>query len=264
MANIDSYGYRFRWFWRAAKPAGRESQRVRYGESSSQGGVGPPTRLRTPAILTFVHVCININRTWTFEYFGGPFRGTIPAGRRQHPEFLFALAGESFPCRDCLGNLWSILLNREFIIASTAAFAAPFCAGPIRSRASASNIVKPPCNLGSNFWPGNWLSIILGFRVMSNDLHVVARNRPDLAAAWSDDEVARRWWNVFPKRRTKAGLPAEPRDFELLMITFNPNRLAEIRRRMSDVSWFMRCLVEPIARQANREDSCSGRFWQGR
>ena len=82
---------------------------------------------------------------------------------------------------------------------------------------------------------------ILGFAVLSNHVHVIVRNRPDLVAGWSDEEVARRWWNVFPKRRTKAGLPAEPRDSELLMIISNAQRLAEIRGRLSDFSWFMRC-----------------------
>ena len=44
----------------------------------------------------------------------------------------------------------------------------------------------------------------------------------------------------------------------------NPERLAECRARLASLSWFMRFLNESIARRANREDMCTGRFWEGR
>jgi hypothetical protein len=105
---------------------------------------------------------------------------------------------------------------------------------------------------------------VLGFTIMSNHLHVVLRNRPDVAAAWSEDEVALRWWKLFPQRRDDDGQPAKPQPHELALLKADARALAERRARLSSISWFMRCLCEGIARQANREDQCTGRFWEGR
>src|SRR6185503_2435130 len=105
---------------------------------------------------------------------------------------------------------------------------------------------------------------VFGFAVMSNHLHVVARTRPDIVKSWSDDEVALRWWRLFPQRRNKDFTPAEPTEFELNLIRNDTKALAEKRTRLTDISWFMRCLVEPIARRSNKEDEVTGRFWEGR
>ena len=43
---------------------------------------------------------------------------------------------------------------------------------------------------------------ILGFSVMSNHLHAILRNRPDVVKDWTDEEVARRWWG---SKETKKG-----------------------------------------------------------
>jgi REP element-mobilizing transposase RayT len=104
---------------------------------------------------------------------------------------------------------------------------------------------------------------VLTYAVMSNHLHLILRNRPDVVAAWSDQEVAIRWLRVFPGRRLEEHL-AEPTDNDVQMLVNQPERLALIRQRLSDISWFMRALSEPIARMANRQDKCTGRFWEGR
>jgi hypothetical protein len=81
---------------------------------------------------------------------------------------------------------------------------------------------------------------------------------------WSDDDVARRWWNLFPKRKNKDKTPAEPTQEELAKINNSPNGMKEKRRRLSNLSWFMKCLCEPIAKEANREDKVRGHFWESR
>jgi REP element-mobilizing transposase RayT len=103
---------------------------------------------------------------------------------------------------------------------------------------------------------------VLSYAIMSNHLHLVVRNLPGRAAAWSDEEVARRWLWIFPGPGGKRGRP--PEDAAVRALCGDPERLAIRRARLADPSWFMRCLNEPIARRANREDACTGRFWEGR
>lgn len=104
---------------------------------------------------------------------------------------------------------------------------------------------------------------VYAYAVMSNHLHVALHVDPGAAAAWSPDEVARRWVGVFPVCVDDGVDEAACRE-RARTIAGDPQRTAVCRERLASLSWFMRCLCEPIARRANREDGCTGRFWEGR
>lgn len=101
---------------------------------------------------------------------------------------------------------------------------------------------------------------IHAYAVMSNHLHLVLQMAPSIVATWTDEEAAARWLRIFPTRADEEAA-ALLRHRQLVS---SPQRIALIRTRLCDLSWFMRCLAEPIARRANREDDCKGRFWEGR
>ena len=73
----------------------------------------------------------------------------------------------------------------------------------------------------------------MAFSVMSNHFHCVLRTRPDIVKEWSDDQVARRWWKLFPKRRDETGAPADPTELEIRSLVADTERLAELRKRLS-------------------------------
>ncbi|MCO8121559.1 hypothetical protein NHH03_07415 [Stieleria sp. TO1_6] len=104
---------------------------------------------------------------------------------------------------------------------------------------------------------------VLSYAILSNHLHLILRNRPDVVSSWSDEEVAIRWLRVFPGRRLDEHL-AEPTENDVQTLARDSERLGEIKQRLSDLSWFMRALSEPIARMANKQDECTGHFWEGR
>ncbi len=98
------------------------------------------------------------------------------------------------------------------------------------------------------------------YAVMSNHFHVVLETDPAAAWKWSDEETARRWLALS----RSAEVIASPPESRVAALLAQPERLALLRERLGDLSWFMRYLNEPIARRANREDACTGRFWEGR
>lgn len=104
---------------------------------------------------------------------------------------------------------------------------------------------------------------VAAYAVMSNHLHIVVKIDVDTALAWTDREVIEHWHKEFKGTplTQKFDRGEEVTSFERVIID---ERVAEYRRRLSDISWFMRALNEPIARKANKEDKCTGHFWEGR
>ncbi len=104
---------------------------------------------------------------------------------------------------------------------------------------------------------------VLTYAILSNHLHIVARTRPDVVQEWSDMEVALRWLRIFPGKRIDEHL-ADPTTNAVDTLANNTERIKLIRVRLSDPSWFMKTLCEPIARLANFQDKVTGHFWEGR
>lgn len=99
--------------------------------------------------------------------------------------------------------------------------------------------------------------------ILSNHYHLILRNRPDLAAQWTDEEVVRRWWQLCPERKDEQGRAAEPTDLEIKSLLADPGQVAEWRKRLSSVSWFMKSLNEWFSRRANAEEGARGHFLNG-
>ena len=99
---------------------------------------------------------------------------------------------------------------------------------------------------------------VYAYAVMSNHYHITVDYRPQERLEFTEEEVARRWLRLFPPN------PNQALEQAVLALLDDPERLTTLRDRLGDLSWYMRCLNEPIARRANREDDCTGRFWQGR
>jgi len=96
---------------------------------------------------------------------------------------------------------------------------------------------------------------ICAYGLMSNHFHLILHLDSVRASTWSDAQVALRYEQLFRHTVEDAReLPAKAWT----------DKVRLWRERLRSLSWFMRCLNESIARRANREDNCTGRFWEGR
>jgi hypothetical protein len=103
---------------------------------------------------------------------------------------------------------------------------------------------------------------VCAYAVLSNHYHTVLRVDQHKAQSWSEDQVIAQWEKLFSipvlVQKYKEGTDIAAVALEAKKI------IAEWRVRLMDISWYMRSLNEYLARRANEEDRCTGRFWEGR
>jgi REP element-mobilizing transposase RayT len=104
---------------------------------------------------------------------------------------------------------------------------------------------------------------ICSYAIMSNHYHLVLHVNINESQQMSDEEVCQRWSQLYSMpvlvERWRDGQLTSEAERETALEIIN-----KWRKRLVDISWFMRCLNEYIARKANKEDNCKGRFWEGR
>jgi REP element-mobilizing transposase RayT len=104
---------------------------------------------------------------------------------------------------------------------------------------------------------------ICAYAVMSNHYHLVLKICPEQLTDVTDDEILDRWCALF-----KGPLLVQQYRSGDSLTTAERSTIGDIvnvwRNKLASISWFMRCLNQPIARRANLEDKCTGKFWESR
>ena len=104
---------------------------------------------------------------------------------------------------------------------------------------------------------------IAAYAIMNNHYHLVLHINQKLARSWSLNEVFNKWSTLF------SCIPLVQRYLDQVPLSqAELNAIAslgeEYRQRLMSISWFMRLINESVARKANKEDNCKGRFWESR
>lgn len=104
---------------------------------------------------------------------------------------------------------------------------------------------------------------VSAYAVMSNHYHIVVKLCPEDAQAWSSEEVLIRWTSLF-KGPTLVQRFLDDQNLSPAELKAVSDCVDIFRKRLTNLGWFMKCLNESVARQANKEDNCTGHFWESR
>lgn len=104
---------------------------------------------------------------------------------------------------------------------------------------------------------------VCAFAVMSNHTHIVLHIDQVKAERWDLDEVITRWHKLY-KGTELTRRYAERGSVPSHMVTELNITAKAYKLRLLSISWFMKCLNEPIAIKANKEEGRVGKFWESR
>ena len=104
---------------------------------------------------------------------------------------------------------------------------------------------------------------VCAYAVMSNHTHLVLYVDDKKVNRLNDKAIVIRWHKLCKGTLLTQKYIQGEKLSKAERIFFNQT-VKQYRERLSSISWFMRLLNEDIARRANKEDKCTGRFWEGR
>lgn len=106
---------------------------------------------------------------------------------------------------------------------------------------------------------------LFGYSIMSNHFHLIVRFDPGAAKRWTDVDVVDRWLNCCASiNNANTREAAFIREIKREQLLSDPERIQRLRETLGSLSMFMKYLKQPIARRANREDGCTGHFFESR
>jgi len=104
---------------------------------------------------------------------------------------------------------------------------------------------------------------IYAYAVMDNHYHIVLYLDPLAPMHWSKEDVAERWLCAYSGKSVDPKF-AKQRELKKQVIIADKEKIELYRQRLGSLSWFMSRLNEPLAKQSNKEENCTGSFWEGR
>jgi len=104
---------------------------------------------------------------------------------------------------------------------------------------------------------------VASYAIMPNHYHVVLHVDRETCIQATDKEIVQRWHKLYRgnpiSQKFLIGMPLDPSEQELLG-TF----IDKWRAELHNISSFMKWLNETVSRRSNKEDKCTGHFWESR